>query len=375
MKVLALVNLGSAFLGLMLASALFSRRDAFRWASRSLGALVASGSVIIAVMVLYQTGWIRDYPALVGVQTPLVMLLGPLFWFYLLHAVRPERGLRAYDVLHATPFLIYVVLLWPIFTAPDAIKLGPVLDAFYQDTTRYQRAQAMHILVTLGHSGAYFLAGAWLLLRGAGLSAPERRGMRLPVIGIGLIWGVMCSRFLMDLLGGWVTAESAMLMPTAISALLCVMGWHGLTRTADWAVPKLPGYQQSGLTVDQAGLIAEEVRALLQSDLSVLDPQFDLARLAELSGYTRHQLSEALNRGGGQSFRDLVNEVRCRHAYRLLTENPQQSLEDLAVAAGFGARSTFYSAFRRTFGAAPGAIKRQLLSNPAGPDSARVKLG
>lgn len=91
-----------------------------------------------------------------------------------------------------------------------------------------------------------------------------------------------------------------------------------------------------------------------------LDRDLDLVQVAQATGYTRNQISYALNHGVGKSFYDYVNVTRIEH----LLLNPLLmsggNMIDAALAAGFNSTSTFYKFFRQHTGLTPKAYVRSL---------------
>lgn len=78
-------------------------------------------------------------------------------------------------------------------------------------------------------------------------------------------------------------------------------------------------------------------------------------------GVTVHQLSEYLNRYKNISFPRFVTENRIRLARELLLSKKESSIIDIAMECGFGAKSTFNSAFRRETGFTPSEFRKQHL--------------
>ena len=73
--------------------------------------------------------------------------------------------------------------------------------------------------------------------------------------------------------------------------------------------------------------------------------------MAQATGYTRNQISHALNQALGLSFYAWLNQQRIRH---LLAQprRPSGPLQ-MAFAVGFKSASTFYKAFRLETGTTP----------------------
>ena len=359
---LAQFNLGAAAVGALLALALVSRGGTGNQGWRWLGLLLAAGIVPVVVMVLYETRWIERYPDLIGVHTPVAFLFGPLFYLCVRAFARPERPVAVRDAIHAGPFLVYIWWLWPLYAAPAEIKIQAALAAFYADTARYQQTQLVHMALLLTHLTAYLVA-AWHVGRSTEHPIP-----RTPVLGFLAIWVILLVRFLLDTFGTWSTAETALIIPSSISVLLLVMGFQGMR--SELKTPPL-AYARSAMSRDQARQVGTALEAFIRDRQLHLDPELSLPSLAAASGYSRHQISEALNVGRGERFSDLVNRLRIEEAKRRIAARPDINLGRLADEIGFSSRSTFYAAFKKHTDCTPGGWAQDAagkLSDPTGSD-------
>lgn len=76
----------------------------------------------------------------------------------------------------------------------------------------------------------------------------------------------------------------------------------------------------------------------------------DLSREIQVSG---HQLSALLNEHLGKNFTTYINEFRIVEACRMMTTNPQFTLESIGYEVGFNSKSTFFAAFKKFKGVTP----------------------
>ena len=137
--------------------------------------------------------------------------------------------------------------------------------------------------------------------------------------------------------------------------------------TEDGAQDNLPERQETGqgpdtqqppllrAIVDDPGIDRIRTRlARIVADRNVmLDPLLTMPKLASAVGATPNQLSFVLNQHLGKSFFDFVNEVRVDEASRLLIEEPNRTILDIATEVGFNSKSTFNQAFKKITGHTP----------------------
>lgn len=102
------------------------------------------------------------------------------------------------------------------------------------------------------------------------------------------------------------------------------------------------------LTVQQKEEILQAIRHYVEDEKAFLDSHLTLASLSRMCGVNRTYLSRVMSEYLGGIF-VYVNRCRLSYAEELKAQNPDISQEDLAIAAGFGSRQSFYNV-RRTLG-------------------------
>ena len=106
--------------------------------------------------------------------------------------------------------------------------------------------------------------------------------------------------------------------------------------------------------------LMETINQLVDEEKVYLDPYFDMEALSQRMGVHRNLLSKAINTVYNKPFSTFLNECRVRHAILLLSDpvNDHQSLEAIALDAGFSSRSTFYRAFKAQTGINPATYRK-----------------
>lgn len=87
----------------------------------------------------------------------------------------------------------------------------------------------------------------------------------------------------------------------------------------------------------------------MESERPYLNPELNLADLAEMASMSRAQLSEAINAGFGKNFNDFVNQYRIDAFKTMLSQNRQSQLSLLGIAfeCGFNSKATFNRVFKK----------------------------
>lgn len=93
----------------------------------------------------------------------------------------------------------------------------------------------------------------------------------------------------------------------------------------------------------------------IETEQLYLDSKLNLHSLSEALGLSKKELSRLINQQGNCNFYQFINQFRVNEFKKLL-QSPkaaQLSLLGLAQEAGFGSKSTFYSAFKAIEGMSP----------------------
>lgn len=119
------------------------------------------------------------------------------------------------------------------------------------------------------------------------------------------------------------------------------------------------GYTRSGLDDHAARELLQRIDQALDHDRLFARPDLSLALLAQAVHSTPHLVSEALNRVGGTSFREVVTRRRVADVRIQLedTASDRYTIEGIGASAGFRSRSALYEAFKRWEGTTPTAYR------------------
>lgn len=96
-----------------------------------------------------------------------------------------------------------------------------------------------------------------------------------------------------------------------------------------------------------------KLEAWLEQEKPYLNPDFQLSDLRQALPLNRTYLSQLINAEYGCSFYQWVNGLRIREAKRLMTEQPELKVQDIAERCGFSSAGVFSRVFTRETGIAP----------------------
>lgn len=108
-----------------------------------------------------------------------------------------------------------------------------------------------------------------------------------------------------------------------------------LQRLDDWLLHK--GYRHSGITIRQ---------------------------LAVDIGTNRFYLSQYINQKHGCNFSEWINRMRVEDAKAMIGENPDITIEEVAITLGFSSGSYFSKIFTKAAGISPGSFRKSIAAPP-----------
>lgn len=116
---------------------------------------------------------------------------------------------------------------------------------------------------------------------------------------------------------------------------------------------KVGKYAGSSLAPKERSALFHKAEALMASQYLYLDPNLTLQNLANALAATPRELSEAINGEGGETYYAFVNRRRVEAAKAMLIDDPAARILDVALASGFGSKSSFNDIFLRRTGLSP----------------------
>ncbi|TGW17686.1 AraC family transcriptional regulator [Stenotrophomonas maltophilia] len=299
------------------------------------------------------------------IEVPLVYLLGPLLYGHARALLSPAPDhATLLPLAHLLPAMLAFVI--SLLNAVAPFDVSPLGKALFQ--------LSFHGWLLQG--APYLLATLWLSLRTSSVprgTAIQRSGLR----GLAI---VMTGCWLASAMNRWPPHAAPLLASIGLSLLTtagmyllaCRVVRQQLRAPVNAAAPGVGNlipapiedvavarYERSGIDAAQCAAIASALTALMQHEHLHEAPGLDLQGLSQRSGWSPNQVSQALNQGLGQSFSEFVTGFRITAAKSFLSDPADpRSVLDIGLAAGFGSKSTFNSAFKRATGQTPSEYRR-----------------
>ena len=127
-----------------------------------------------------------------------------------------------------------------------------------------------------------------------------------------------------------------------------------LYRKDPWQRLRTIPQEEETTEIDQPYVAYKEtLEAWLEKEKPYCNPDFQLTDLRQVLPLNRSYLSRFINTEYGCSFYKWVNGLRIKEAKRLLTEQPDLKIQDIADRCGFSSRRVFSQIFTRETGTTP----------------------
>ncbi len=336
--------------------------------------LFSAGSAMLDALI-NQSGQAGNYRQLITFNELSRYAVAPALYLSVLHYTAVNKQLKWLEYLHFLPFMCFLIftLIWVLapgftlynhsavssvfkFVLPVVIRLSIPLQLIVYWFVSYRMLQRHFTNVRQIVSDTAPVNLQWLLH---------------------LLWGIL---FMIVLS---VTA----IMPSHLLRTILPLGYLAATAYITYyllAQKEVYPYEEAQLTSldlivhpveekSKARLstqIMDDLKAkliyLMETERMFLNSELSLPELSETMGISPHDLSYVLNEGVGANFYQFVNAYRVAEAKQLMLSGKYAHLNILGIAynAGFNAKTTFNTAFKRETGVSPSVFMRRNVDTP-----------
>jgi AraC-like DNA-binding protein len=116
-------------------------------------------------------------------------------------------------------------------------------------------------------------------------------------------------------------------------------------------------YKTSTATPEGQQVLLQKLKQTMLSEKPFLKSEFSLPDLAQQLGTSVHTLSQTINVGLGKNFFEMVAEYRVSEAKKLLIEQPNIKVEEIAEQVGYNSKSSFNTMFKKLTGLTPSEFR------------------
>lgn len=339
--------------------------------------LLASRLIItlLALMIFTNLGYlvcltsIRNYiPQLVGVPFGMMLLFGPLFYFYSKSVIDKSFKWKNKYWLHFILYFIQVLVNLPLFFM-DKTRWADFITTFSSGDLPIRWAEMLIFFIQDLQLFIYlFFTLRWIQ------TAKSNQGNAQYIISLSsrvnwLTALIYCfSLFLVTvfllyifiLVTGKYNPVANYTYTLLTSGIIYFVAYK-LVFNPELISPdftqKYRAYMQ--FIGEDGEKYLQKLKTLMNETKVFTNPDLKLSLLAEQVGLPPHQVSKLINEKFGKSFNDYVNEYRVNEFIRCVNDSNFQplSIYGIALEVGFNSKSSFNTAFKKITGKTPSEYK------------------
>ncbi|MDN5203028.1 helix-turn-helix domain-containing protein [Fulvivirgaceae bacterium BMA10] len=316
----------------------------------------------------------KVFPHLIASYFPVMFLLGPSLFFYVVAITEVEFKLNKRIFWHLVPLLICFVYLFPLYIQTGAYKAQLYEQIIFHGVTRefviLWGLTASHILIYLMIS-IHHLSRFKIRLKNIKPNAdkPNLRWLYKLTIGNAFVWSVYLIWFCAYQFGFNLRHFENLqyFFSLSMSLFVYTIGYFGLRQPMallkeEDHIPQKEKYAGTGLSENMKAVYAKRLMENMENDRPYRNPELTLTELANVLSMSSHHLSQLINQNFQMNFYDFINNKRVEEAKRIL-RNPnhtKKTMLEIAFEVGFGSKSTFNAVFKKHTNLTPTEYKRRL---------------
>jgi AraC-like DNA-binding protein len=292
------------------------------------------------------------------------LIVMPLSWLYVRTTVT-RTGLKAFDLIHLIPALLYIVDYFPFFILPAELK-AQIYRADISNLDKLMRyGQGWLLPQNAQFDIRYLQMAVYWSLQIRLLSSQDALEIRkdkpvfnwlitYTVLEIFLFLPFVCYTIMGLQKNPWISTISPC-VAFALSAITLILNPGILYGRSSAATVPSPAKPKPQPDFDGSREITARLDILMQRQKPFLNPDYTLKELAEAIDLPSHKLSAYLSQIADTNFNEYINRWRIQYCLELARNGEIVNLNQNGIAAkcGFNNRQTFSAAFRKITGGYP----------------------
>jgi AraC-like DNA-binding protein len=377
MQILLIIGV---FLAVFMAFLLFFKKQKQKADFTLLLILLLNATIILLASIeVYNRNNNYPYPFFINTSTALILLHGPLLWFYIKQLTSEKYRFKITYLLHFLPFAAILFLLYAtMFHLPSEERI-------YIDQTESFKNELIFpiiILVIFISNQGYYIWG--LFIRKKYISRIqsyfsktdhlEMLWMKVLLISGLVFHSAISILYALDYMMNLMAYDFLQLTGFSFAALFVVfLGFFGIKQgniftDREIIVPQFPERVHMNTfenTSDEDAQIVKELLQYMNTYEPWKNPELTIAQLANQLQMSTDKLSEILNSKLNRNFFDFINRYRVDEFKRLcrIPENKKLTLIAMAYDSGFSSKATFNRVFKNITSTTPGEFYRNTIKN------------
>ncbi|RUA10906.1 MAG: AraC family transcriptional regulator [Flavobacteriia bacterium] len=344
-----------AIIGLYVMSVVLLNKKIDKQARVLIAVFVFIHSVFILNICANNTNYVFQFPHTYLMTTWSALLYGPLLFLYF-RRVSQSKDFTPKDLLHFFPTLLLTIyLMAEVYSLSGPEKINLMLDRLENGLNPGDSAQLLPLVSLKAISLAVYAYFVHLIISKSdeGLSNRTRVWQRnmyrihASYVVVYIIFGILV---IMGKNSGFfyhapIVMMSLMVLYVGYAANVQPDVFSGLYAYTNQLFPEK--YVKSGLTDSLSLELKEVLHDLFQNRKLYLKNDINLDMVAEKLDTTRHNASQLINEHFGMNFHEFVNTFRVKEAKKLLKEQNELNIIDIAYEVGFNNKVSFNKAFKK----------------------------
>jgi AraC-like DNA-binding protein len=300
---------------------------------------------------------------------------GPLLYLYVKFMTNRDRKFNWFALLHFIPFLVF-------FTVSVIFRSVPLMKDL-----RTFFAPDRFIALRIVYGICFFLSvTVYSILTFIEIGRHQRNLKNLISYTSGIItlnWLKVASigyyaAFLvlfilggLDMIGNFIPFDPYFVIFGFITLLSFVYSFYGIrqpvifgdaVKEPDNGKKEAEKYARSGLKDDQAEEYLEKLLRCMEREKPYLNRNLSVQDLSDMTGISRHYITQVLNEKYKRNFFSFINEYRVNDVIARFSDPRFNNFTILAIAfdAGFNSKTTFNSIFKNQTGITPSKYREKL---------------
>ncbi len=320
-----------------------------------------------------------DYPIYLGFYTAMPLLMGPLFYLYIVSYTNKSQKFNPLFLLHALPYIFFTTVIFlklMIFSEGSVIEDKNIIE-----DNKEPIFQIMGLLRVF--SGALYLIAGFFILKkhsrriNKHFSYTENidlKWLRYVIITMVLIWGTV---IIINILYHFNTPLPYRLGDNIIFVVITIVvflnGYYGIKQQIIFS-PSVNSktnndrkeiisskgetkkqYQHSGLSKEESKRHLKRLHSYMEDEQPYLIGKLSLGDVADCLDISPNHLSQVINENLNKNFFDFVNSYRVELVKKKMLdpENSNLTLLGMAYESGFNSKSSFNNIFKKATGYTP----------------------
>jgi AraC-like DNA-binding protein len=311
-------------------------------------------------------------PFFYGTRYGAWFIIGPLFYLYGRSVIGKPIASFIQIAVHVLPFLVFAVII-PILNQ-DLLSFRQVnygmlttFDPFNDSVSVGQYVFAGVFILQFVHAFAYSFAAYTLISRYqadvkqnySSIPMNDFRWAKWVTVLFMVIIALISFFLILYFVRRSYNRDLDYLYVIPTSLLIYFVSYR--LAGVSWPVNEnriTSKYEKSSLTNTQAQAYAIRLEKLMRESKPYLQNELRLQELAEMVKVPPHHLSQVINDRLNSTFFDYINRYRVEEAKRLIVNEPESSLLEIAFKAGFNNKTSFTNAFRKFAFQTPNAFRK-----------------